>query len=57
MDDTGSATFVMFDRIVTQFVGRNVQELIDGIQKVWFVKHYITSIVGLAFCCLHMNWL
>jgi len=28
---------VMFDRIVTQFVGRNVQELIDGIQKVLFV--------------------
>lgn len=29
MDDTGSTTFVLFDKIVTQFIGRTVQDLID----------------------------
>lgn len=34
MDDTGSTTFVLFDRIVTQIVGRNVKDLIDEMSKV-----------------------
>lgn len=34
MDDTGSATFVLFDRQVTQFIGRNVQDLINEHEKV-----------------------
>lgn len=29
MDDTGSTTFVLFDRQVTQFIGSNVQDLIN----------------------------
>lgn len=31
MDETGSTTFVLFDKIVTQFIGRTVQDLIDVI--------------------------
>ena len=34
MDDTGSTTFVLFDRQVTQFIGRNVQDLINERDKV-----------------------
>jgi len=34
MDDTGFTTFVLFDRNLTQCVGRNVQELIDDMGKV-----------------------
>ena len=37
MDDSGSTTFVLFDRIVTQFIGRNVQDLIAEINKVAFL--------------------
>ncbi|XP_039685634.1 replication protein A 70 kDa DNA-binding subunit-like isoform X2 [Medicago truncatula] len=33
MDDTGSTTFVLFDRQVTQFIGRNVQDLINEHEK------------------------
>jgi len=29
MDETGSTTFVFFDKIVTQFIGRTVQDLLD----------------------------
>ncbi|AET05367.1 replication factor-A carboxy-terminal domain protein [Medicago truncatula] len=29
MDETGSTTIVLFDRIVTYFIGRNVQDLIS----------------------------
>lgn len=35
MDDIGSTTFVLFDRIVTQIVGRNVQDLIDEMENLW----------------------
>jgi len=34
MDDTGSTPFVLFDRQVTQFIGRNVQDLINERDKV-----------------------
>ena len=39
MDDTGSTTFVLFDRQVTQFIGRNVQDLINERDEV--VVYYI----------------
>jgi hypothetical protein len=34
MDDTGSTTFVLFDRQVTQFIGRTVEDLIKEHDKV-----------------------
>ena len=39
MDDTGSTTFVLFDCQVTQFIGRNVQDLINERDEV--VVYYI----------------
>ena len=39
MDDTGSTTFVLFDRQVTQFIGHNVQDLINERDEV--VVYYI----------------
>lgn len=30
IDNTGSTVFVLFDRIVSQFLGQNVQDLLDG---------------------------
>jgi len=39
MDDTGSTTFVLFDRQVTQFIGRTVQDLINERNEV--VVYYI----------------
>jgi len=38
MDSTGSTTFVLFDRIVTQFIGRNVQDLINAFNMVNLYK-------------------
>jgi len=29
MDETGSTTFVLFDRIVSQFIGRTVNDLLE----------------------------
>jgi hypothetical protein len=34
MDDTGSITFIMFDRVVAQFTGRTAQDLLDAANKV-----------------------
>ena len=34
MEDTGSTTFVLFDRIVTQFIRRTVQDSISAAEKV-----------------------
>jgi hypothetical protein len=34
MDDTGSITFIMFDRVVAQFIGRTAQDLLDAANKV-----------------------
>jgi len=34
IDNTGSTTFVLFDRVVSQFLGRNVQDLLDGMGNV-----------------------
>jgi len=34
IDNTGSTTFTLFDRVVSQFLGRNVQYLIEGMQHV-----------------------
>ncbi|KAK2375007.1 replication protein A 70 kDa DNA-binding subunit [Trifolium repens] len=33
MDDTGSITFIMFDRVVTQFIGRTAQDLLDTMNR------------------------
>ncbi|KAK2454686.1 replication protein A 70 kDa DNA-binding subunit [Trifolium repens] len=33
MDDTGSITFIMFDRVVTQFIGRTSQDLLDTMNR------------------------
>lgn len=35
IDNTGSTTFILFDRVVTQFLGRTVKDLLDGMQNVW----------------------
>jgi len=37
MDETSSTTFVLFDHIVTQFIGWNVQDLIAEMNKVTFL--------------------
>jgi hypothetical protein len=42
MDSTGSITFVLFDRNVTQFVGTNVQDLIES--HVRYLWNTLTSI-------------
>ena len=34
IDNTGSTTFILFDRVVSQVIGRNVQELLDGAANV-----------------------
>lgn len=34
MDNTGSTSFILFDRNVSAFVGRSVQDLIDA-QVIW----------------------
>jgi len=34
MDETSSTTFVLFDRIVAQFIGRSVKDLIAEMNKV-----------------------
>jgi hypothetical protein len=34
MDDTGSITFIMFDRVVAQFIGRTAQDLLDAANRV-----------------------
>ncbi|KAK2410175.1 replication protein A 70 kDa DNA-binding subunit [Trifolium repens] len=34
MDDTGSITFIMFDRVVAQFIGRTAQDLLDTANRV-----------------------
>jgi len=34
MDETGSTTFVLFDSIVTQFIGKTVQDLIGETDRV-----------------------
>ncbi|KAK2378193.1 replication protein A 70 kDa DNA-binding subunit [Trifolium repens] len=33
MDDTGSITFIMFDRVVAQFIGRTAQDLLDAANR------------------------
>ncbi|KAK2428601.1 replication protein A 70 kDa DNA-binding subunit [Trifolium repens] len=33
MDDTGSITFIVFDRVVTQFIGRTAQDLLDAMNR------------------------
>jgi hypothetical protein len=40
MDDTGSTTFVLFDRQVTQFIGRTVEDLIKEHDKVVDISMY-----------------
>jgi len=40
MDSTRSTTFVLFDRTVTQFIGRNVQDLINEFGQVTNVFMY-----------------
>jgi hypothetical protein len=39
MDETGSTTFVLFDKIVSQFIGRAVNDLIE----VYTIAHRICS--------------
>ncbi|KAK2372228.1 hypothetical protein QL285_073388 [Trifolium repens] len=34
IDNTGSITFILFDRVVSQFVGRSAQDLLDSISDV-----------------------
>jgi len=34
IDNTGSTTFVLFDRVVSQFLGRSVQDLLDRMPNV-----------------------
>jgi hypothetical protein len=34
IDDTGSITFVMFDRVVSQVLGRTAQDLLDAMNNV-----------------------
>jgi hypothetical protein len=34
MDNTGSITFVMFDRVVSQVLGRTTQDLLDAMNNV-----------------------
>jgi hypothetical protein len=51
MDDTGSITFIMFDRVVAQFIGRTAQDLLDAANRVnpyffcvvsfYIVYHYL----------------
>jgi hypothetical protein len=47
MDDTGSTTFVLFDRQVTQFIGRTVEDLIKEHDKV--VDRYMYYIGAFFF--------
>jgi hypothetical protein len=35
MDDTGSITFIMFDRVVAQFIGRTAHDLLDAANRVF----------------------
>ena len=39
MDETGSTTFVLFDKIVSQFIERTVNDLIE----VYTIAHRICS--------------
>jgi hypothetical protein len=39
IDNTGSITFILFDRVVYQVVGRTAQDLLDSISDVGFNFH------------------
>lgn len=41
IDNTGSTTFVLFDRVVSQFLGRSVQDLLDNMPNVCFFFYMI----------------
>jgi len=39
MDETGSSTFALFDKIVSQFIGQTVNDLIN----IYTIAHRICS--------------
>jgi hypothetical protein len=57
MDDTGSITFIMFDRVVTQFIGRTAQDLLDTMNRV--MSHSLSVLllqgVSIIHICLHFQ--
>lgn len=40
IDNTGSTTFILFDRVVSQVLGRTVHELLDGMANRNHVAPY-----------------
>jgi hypothetical protein len=34
IDNTGSTTFILFDRVVAQSLGRSAQDLLDAVAEV-----------------------
>ncbi|KAK2397669.1 hypothetical protein QL285_059222 [Trifolium repens] len=64
IDDTGSITFVMFDRVVFQILGRTAQDLLDGMNNEHtypqelnvFVNKRILFKVEVTDANLYRNW-
>jgi hypothetical protein len=46
IDNTGSITFILFDRVVSQFVGRSAQDLLDSISDVGFNVFFFCLPIG-----------
>jgi hypothetical protein len=49
IDNTGSITFILFDRVVSQFVGRSAQDLLDSISDVGFNVFFFVYLLVVIF--------
>jgi hypothetical protein len=50
MDNTGSTSFILFDRNVSNYVGKSVQDLIDAQGQVYLTWENMSYIIELGMC-------
>lgn len=56
INNTGSTTFILFDCVVTPFLGRTVKDLLDGMQNVWIFFLYEFA-MNFIYMSAYIQWI